>query len=206
MITSIANWLLKAAGKKPVMKVWSHNLLDVALIIGIVLTLACQATPATRLMVLFLTVYTLIICVTDFGRQIVPDRLTLSGASIALVLAFIVDDLGISESILGGVVGLALLYSVVVAGTWLFKKEAMGGGDIKLTAMLGLFLGWKGVIMSVCIASVLSIIALPFVLMASSEKKIQSLPFGPFSAGSGVIWIVAGSAITNMYLDLLGLV
>jgi leader peptidase (prepilin peptidase) / N-methyltransferase len=77
---------------------------------------------------------------------------------------------------------------VGTAGTWLFKEDAMGGGDIKMMAMVGAFLGWQGVLLTVFLGAFLgSLIFLP--LLLAGHKKL--VPFGIFlSIGAATAYLV----------------
>jgi leader peptidase (prepilin peptidase)/N-methyltransferase len=91
---------------------------------------------------------------------------------------------------------------VGAAGTWLFKQEAMGGGDIKMMAMVGAFLGWKGVLLTIFLGALLgSLIFVPMHL-AGSRRLV---PFGVFLAlGAAVAWLV-GPAVYEWYAGTLGI-
>ena len=56
---------------------------------------------------------------------------------------------------MGALLGFALLRGVAIAGKWMFKKDAMGGGDVKMMAMIGAFLGWQGVLLTIFLGSLL---------------------------------------------------
>jgi leader peptidase (prepilin peptidase)/N-methyltransferase len=88
-----------------------------------------------------------------------------------------------------------LLWLVGMAGAWLFKEEAMGGGDIKMMAMVGSFVGWRGVLLTVFAGALLgSLIFVPL-----SLKKKRLVPFGVFLAVGAVVAFVFGGAIIAWY-------
>ncbi len=88
--------------------------------------------------------------------------------------------------LLGG----GLLIFLAMVGKLLFKKEAMGGGDIKLLAMIGAFLGWKCVFISIFFASLLGTI-ISFILIGLKKKKIDDyVPFGPYLGLGAVVSVV----------------
>src|SRR5256885_2192603 len=93
----------------------------------------------------------------------------------------------------------ALLYAVARVGQWVFKEEAMGGGDVKMMAMVGAFLGWKGVLLTIFLGALLgSLIFVPL-----SLKKKRLVPFGVFLALGAGVTFVAGDAIIAWYLHFL---
>jgi leader peptidase (prepilin peptidase) / N-methyltransferase len=104
--------------------------------------------------------------------------------------------------VLGAAVGFGLLWAVGAAGTWAFKEEAMGGGDVKMMAMVGAFLGWQGVLLTVFLGAVAgSAVFVP--LHLAGRKKL--VPFGVFLAiGAGITYLV-GPALVAWYRGFVGL-
>ncbi len=134
----------------------------------------------------------------DFFHYIIPDSLTLSLAFVGIVYGLFNHEL--IHSIIGLVFGFVLLYIVAVLGKAIFKKEAMGGGDIKLLAALGTFVGVKGVLFTLFVASFFGSFV-GIVLIASGNAKMsQRLPFGPYLSLSAIIYIFVGAElITKFY-------
>ncbi|MDD5635843.1 MAG: A24 family peptidase, partial [Atribacterota bacterium] len=92
------------------------------------------------------------------------------------------------------------LLLVAIFGSKLFKKEAMGGGDIKLAAMIGAFFGWKLTLLSLFLSFFLGSIIGIIVLAASKDKRNNIIPFGPFIALGAMISMFWGNAIIHWYL------
>lgn len=129
----------------------------------------------------------------DFFHYIIPDSLTLSLAFVGIVYGLFNHEL--IHSIIGLVFGFVLLYIVAVLGKAIFKKEAMGGGDIKLLAALGTFVGVKGVLFTLFVASFFGSFV-GIVLIASGNAKMsQRLPFGPYLSLSAIIYIFVGAEL-----------
>src|SRR5207247_8844782 len=106
---------------------------------------------------------------------------------------------GFLQAVLVAVAGFALLFVVAQAGRWAFREEAMGGGDIKMMAMVGSFIGWKGVLLTVFLGAVAgSVVFLPL-----SLKRKRLVPFGVFLAVGAGVTFVAGDAIIQWYLAFL---
>ena len=100
--------------------------------------------------------------------------------------------------------GFGLLFAVAWIGELVFKKEAMGFGDVKLMGAIGAFLGWKAVIFTVFFSSLLGSIC-GLSLMAVKGAKLQSrIPFGPYLAAAAVVWIFWGPTLLRAYLSLAG--
>ena len=100
---------------------------------------------------------------------------------------------------LGILAGGGSLLIIAIAGTYLFKKEAMGGGDIKLAAMIGAFLGWQLTLLSLFFGFFLGAI-IGIIVLVLSKGKSEIVPFGPFIALGTIIAIFWGANIINWYL------
>ena len=141
------------------------------------------------------------IAVTDLRTYIIPDEFTLGGLVLGLGLSLLGPP-GLMHAGIGAAAGFLLLWAVGAGGSWLFKQEAMGGGDIKMMAMVGAFLGWKGVLLTIFLGALLgSLIFVPMHL-AGSRRLV---PFGVFLAlGAAATWL-AGPAVYAWYAGTLGL-
>jgi leader peptidase (prepilin peptidase)/N-methyltransferase len=135
------------------------------------------------------------IAITDARHYLIPDEFSLGGLVLGLALALGGGAQGFLQAVIGGAVGFGLLYAVAQAGAWVFKEEAMGGGDIKMMAMVGSFVGWKGVLLTVFAGAALgSLIFVPL-----SIKKKRLVPFGVFLAVGAAVTFVFGDAILAWY-------
>jgi len=136
------------------------------------------------------------IAVTDARHFLIPDEYTLGGLALGLLLSARGGWDGLLQAVIGAAVGFALLYGVAVAGTKMFGKEAMGGGDIKMMAMVGTFVGWKGVLLTIFGGSLLG--TLVFVPLSLKQKRL--VPFGIFLAAAAGITFVFGDQIVDWYM------
>jgi leader peptidase (prepilin peptidase) / N-methyltransferase len=133
--------------------------------------------------------------ITDARHYLIPDEFSLGGLVLGLALALGGGVPGFLQALLGAAVGFALLWGVAQAGAWVFKEEAMGGGDIKMMAMVGSFVGWRGVLLTVFAGAALgSLIFVPL-----SIKKKRLVPFGVFLAVGAAVTYVFGDAILAWY-------
>jgi leader peptidase (prepilin peptidase)/N-methyltransferase len=145
---------------------------------------------------LFLTIL-LGIAVSDARFYIIPDQFSLGGTVLGLALAPLPGGLSILESSLGAVVGFGILWIVARLGTWLFKKDAMGGGDLKMMAMVGAFLGTPGVLLTLFLGALLgSVIFGPI-----SWKTGKLVPFGIFLAGGAAFTYGWGDRLIGWYTE-----
>jgi leader peptidase (prepilin peptidase)/N-methyltransferase len=148
----------------------------------------------------------LIITMIDLDTMEIPDVLSLPGIALGFGASFFTAHLTWLQSLLGIALGGGTFYLIAVI-YWLVRhKEGLGGGDIKLLAMIGAFLGWKGVVFTIFSSSVCGIlIAVP--LMWKAGKDLSShLPFGPFLALGAVSYLFWGELFYHWYFcTLLGM-
>ena len=142
------------------------------------------------------------IALTDFRNYVIPDEFTLGGLVIGLLLALAEGMPALGTALLGAAVGFGTLWLVGWAGTALFKKEAMGGGDIKMMAMVGAFTGWPGVLLTIFLGAVIAVLIFIPILLFRRDKLV---PFGIFLAlGAAVTWM-AGADLISWYRGMVGL-
>lgn len=136
----------------------------------------------------------------DYDFQIIPDSITLPGILIGLGISLIPEGIGIVQSAIGMVVGGGSLYLMAILGEFLFKKEAMGGGDIKMAAMLGALVGWQKVILIFITSSFIGLFAsLLLMLISARLRKERVIPFGPFLAAAAIVAVVYGDKLIQLY-------
>ncbi len=152
------------------------------------------------------------IAVTDARTYLIPDEYTLGGLGVGIILAAFGGIPGVLRAAIGAAVGFGLLYAVAAGGERLFKKEAMGGGDIKMMAMVGAFLGWQGVPLTIFGGALLgTIVFLPVQgirsLIAKRRGQTASellVPFGVFLAVAAAVTFVFGERMLDWYMDYIG--
>ncbi|HEX2188084.1 MAG TPA: prepilin peptidase [Longimicrobiaceae bacterium] len=136
------------------------------------------------------------IALTDARAYTIPDEFSLGGLAAGLLLSLAPGGISPLQSALGAAVGFALLYGVAVTGEWIFKKPAMGGGDIKMMAMVGAFLGWQGVLLTLFLGALLGTL----VFAPISWKTGKLVPFGIFLALGAAVTEPWGERMTEWYL------
>ncbi len=134
----------------------------------------------------------LVISVIDLYHQIIPDEMSLPGIVIGFVFALLTQDITWSESLLGILLGGGIFLAVAIGYEKMTGREGLGGGDVKLLAMIGAWLGYKSLLPVVIISSALgSIVGLS--IMAIQKKDFKSaIPFGPFLALGAVAYLFWG--------------
>jgi leader peptidase (prepilin peptidase)/N-methyltransferase len=137
-----------------------------------------------------------ILSVIDIKSYTLPDKITLPGIFFGILVVPWLTAPSLTpyeiiaayrEAFVGSALGGWLLFLVGVLGDWAFRKESMGGGDIKLAGMIGAFLGWKMVILAFLLASVLGALGGVLTMLFRGWKKGTMIPFGPYLAlGAGI--------------------
>ncbi|MBN1521789.1 MAG: prepilin peptidase, partial [Candidatus Aureabacteria bacterium] len=144
----------------------------------------------------------------DLRYFIIPDVISLPGIVIGILFSFLLPEIqgkashlqGLLASFLSAATGGGILLLIALIGTLIFRKEAMGMGDIKLVAMFGAFMGIKLTLLSIFLASLVGSLG-GGLLMAAGKAKMQSrIPFGPYLATGAVISLFYGEKLLSLYV------
>ncbi|MDH3216867.1 MAG: prepilin peptidase [Candidatus Krumholzibacteria bacterium] len=141
----------------------------------------------------------LVITFIDWRHRIIPDVLSIGGMVFGWVGSIICLDINLIESFVGSVVGGGLLFTIAALYKLVRKTDGMGGGDIKLMAMIGAFLGWKMIFPVLFFASLFGS-AYGLILMAKGGHGKTAVAFGSFLAPSATLVYLLGSRLWNLYL------
>ena len=139
----------------------------------------------------------------DLDHRIIPDIITLPGIPICFAASFALSEITYKESLLGIVIGGGSLFLVAWTYSIITKKEGMGGGDIKLLAMMGAIVGWKGVLFTIFVASLAGTLAGLAVMLQTRKDMKLAVPFGPFLSIGCIAYIFFGTPLIAWYFDLL---
>jgi len=145
----------------------------------------------------------LVVAGTDLSHKIIPDAVTLPGIAIGLLSASTVLPLGLINGVIGLLVGGGILWLLAWASPYLFGKEGMGGGDIKLLAMIGAFLGWKPALLTIMLGSFFGSLVGVGLIAARVIKREDYIPFGPFLVCGAVMALFFGQSILDWYQNFL---
>jgi len=161
--------------------------------------------PTLAFATLFLLCSALVVITfIDIEHQIIPDEISLSGIVVGFVLSFFIRGHSWQNSLCGILLGGGSLLLVAYGYQRLTGKDGMGGGDIKLLAMMGAFLGWKAVPFIILASSLAgSIIGISIMLLQKKDSKL-AIPFGPYLAFGAVLYIFYGRVLIRWYLGLSG--
>ncbi len=137
----------------------------------------------------------------DLKHRIIPDVVTLPGIALGLFFSLFAESPSVVNSLIGVLVGGALFYLSAILGELLFKKESMGGGDIKLAMMLGAFLGWQKILLVFLLSALLgTMVGAAAMLFSRDVKETRMIPFGPFLALGSVLAIFLGDMLVSAYI------
>ena len=149
----------------------------------------------------------LVVTYIDLDHRIIPDRVTLPGIGVALLLALVAPAEmrwdAVQSWAIGTLVGGGILWLVAWGYELATGREGMGGGDIKLLAMIGAFLGWQGVLLSLLLASFIgSIVGVVWMVARGADAKL-AIPFGPFLSLGALVALLWGDSIVRWYISTL---
>ncbi|HSO62619.1 MAG TPA: prepilin peptidase [Desulfobacterales bacterium] len=143
----------------------------------------------------------LVITFIDIDHRIIPDLITLPGIPIGVAASFFgLTHVSPLESLIGVLAGGGSLFLVAWGYQLITKREGMGGGDIKLLAMIGAFFGWQGVLFTIFVASLSgSLAGLALILRSHGDMKL-AVPFGPFLAVGALGYLFIGPEVLYWYI------
>lgn len=174
--------------------------------------------PVTIVIFLLLVLSLIIISAIDFRTHTIPDRLTYSLIILGLLSSpfnsflkqygriMITSPERLSlvvSSLLGLLAGGGLLYLIALLGRGMFKREAMGGGDIKLISGIGAFLGVVNLLWVIFLASLLGAITGGALIIAGKYKKFQEIAFGTYISLAAVLVFLFQPGFNRLYLELI---
>jgi len=165
---------------------------------GLYALLAWRFGPVAALPVyMVLTSALLAAAVIDLHHRILPDRITLPGIALGLIASATLLPATVVDALAGAALGGGLYFLIAVA-----SRGGMGGGDIKLIAMIGAFLGWQAVLLTTFLATVVGGLVGVVLMFAFRKGRKYAVPFGPFLAAAAIVCVLWGQPIIAWYLGL----
>ena len=162
-------------------------------------------TPAMIYWFVFISIL-ITISFIDIDHQIIPDIISLPGILIFASSFYFLPEMTIKDTLLGVLAGGGSLYAIAFFYYLLRKQEGMGGGDIKLLAMIGAATGIKGVAFTIFAGSLFGtlfgILIMLYTKMA--DTKNLRIPFGPFLSVGAILYIFYGKQLIQWYLIMVG--
>lgn len=179
----------------------------VELLTGILYVLVYKMYGLNIIALYYILLISLLLIITfiDIDHYIIPDGLIIFGSVGAVIFNILGQGISIKDSLLGSIIcggGMLVLIHLIEL---IIKKEAMGGGDIKLFGMVGLFLGLKlgllTILLSVYIGAICGVCSV--IYSKIKKKEINAIiPYGPFISLGALISVLYGSNIINWYMGL----
>ncbi|MCL5408551.1 MAG: prepilin peptidase [Candidatus Omnitrophica bacterium] len=137
-----------------------------------------------------------IVSFIDWDTYTIPDSIDIPGIPAGILAMTFIPGMFIGNSSIitrffysfgGAVLGVAVIGFFAIAGKLIWKKDAMGGGDIKLIAMLGAFLGWRSIFLSIFFGSILGTLISMVLILIKKKKWDDYVPFGPYLSLGAII-------------------
>lgn len=139
----------------------------------------------------------IVVTFIDLDYQIVPDRITLPGIILGIIFASTLLPVGLKNSLLGALIGGGFFYLAAI-----ISRGGMGGGDIKLISMIGAFLGWRNVLLTIFFGALSGSLVGIFLMVFRGKGRKHKIPFGPFLALGSILSLFWGKDIIEWYLAL----
>jgi leader peptidase (prepilin peptidase)/N-methyltransferase len=144
----------------------------------------------------------IVVTFIDLDHQIIPDVISLPGIVVGLMVSPLLKTPGFQSAFIGALLGAGVLLAVAFTYEKLTGREGMGGGDVKLLAMIGAFLGWKAVPVTLLLGSLAgSVVGIGLMLGRGTDSRVP-IPFGPFLAAGAVCALFFGDALIAWYLGI----
>lgn len=147
----------------------------------------------------------LVLAVIDLRTQLLPDSITMPFLWLGLLLNTSAMFTSLTSAVVGATIGYLLLWLLYHAFRLLTGKKGMGYGDFKLLAMIGAWLGWQVLPLTIIIAAALGTVAgISLIILRGHDRQIP-IPFGPWLATAGWVALMWGETINQLYLHATGL-
>lgn len=144
----------------------------------------------------------------DFDHMIIPDRISMGGMVFGVVASALLPELhhlesagaAITRSMVSLAFGSGILWVVAIVGKWVFKKDAMGFGDVKLLGAIGALIGIPGVVYTILISSLAGTLVGVTLILIGGRKWQSRIPYGPYLAAGAVSWVLGGDQLWAWYI------
>jgi leader peptidase (prepilin peptidase)/N-methyltransferase len=181
---------------------WRYPLVElITALLALLLFLKFSLTLSFLIFFIF-TAVLIVITFIDLDHQIIPDILTLPGIPIFFLAAIFLLDrpwkIPWLEALLGLLIGGGILFLIAFVYELISKREGMGGGDIKLLAMIGGFFGWKSLIFILLFSSFSGAIVGITAMIIKKQDMKYAVPFGPFLSAAAVAYLFWGDAFMRL--------
>jgi leader peptidase (prepilin peptidase)/N-methyltransferase len=199
-LVPVLSWLLlrgrcRYCGAKVSPKYLIVELLTGSLFVSL---LAVKGLSAELIPYLTLTSILVVVGFTDLEHYLIPNKVIIAGFVLGAGLHIFFRHLDWKDIFLGFLAGGSILYLLAV-----LSKGGMGGGDIKLAALLGFYLGWQGVLLTLFLGALLASVTGIWLIILGKKSRKDPLPFGVFLSIAAMISMLYGGNILTWYLNAL---
>ncbi len=176
---------------------------SVELLTGLMSVAVAFVVPFGWPLMLALTLTWFLVAMTfiDLDTMLLPDQLTLPLLWLGLLANIFGTFTDLQSAVLGAVAGYLSLWSVYWAFKLLTGKEGMGYGDFKLLAALGAWFGWVSLPVIILLSSFVGAMAGIALMVFAKNSRDQGIPFGPYLAGAGWLYLVYGQELIDLYFS-----
>lgn len=181
---------------------WRYPLVEL-ITAGMALLLLWKFGLSLQFLCTFVFVCALIVITfIDLDHQIIPDVISLPGIPLFFLAAVFIMHFSFLDAFLGFLLGGGVLYAVAFVYELITKREGMGGGDIKLLAMIGAFLGWQSLLFVVLVSSLAGALVGITVMLIKGRDMKYAIPFGPFLSFGAIAYLFFGAHLYGLLYSL----
>ena len=137
----------------------------------------------------------------DLKYQIIPNAISLPGIAVGFGAAYFMPSVGLYSSGIGIIMGGGILLAIALSYLVLTGRNGLGIGDVKLLAMIGAFVGWQGVLVTIFTASFVGALIGVVIIIKYGKSAKFKMPFGPFLAFGALVHIYFGQYLVNWYFS-----
>jgi leader peptidase (prepilin peptidase)/N-methyltransferase len=178
---------------------WRYPLVEGLTALLFALTVDRFGMTSLAASLLFLVSALVVVAFVDLDHQVIPNVITLPGIPLGLLAGLAVGGPPILDRILGALTGAGFLYLVLLYGSALYGQDAMGEGDLNLMALVGAFLGWQAVILTLLVGCLSgSLVGLTLIALRRLARR-EHIPFGPFLVLGALVSLFWGDVLVAWY-------
>jgi len=178
---------------------WRYPLVEGLTALLFALTVGRFGMTSLAASLLFLVSALVVVAFVDLDHQVIPNVITLPGIPLGLLAGLAVGGPPILDRILGALTGAGFLYLVLLYGSAWYGQDAMGEGDLNLMALVGAFLGWQAVVLTLLVGCLSgSLVGLTLIALRRLGRR-EHIPFGPFLVFGALVSLFWGDTLVAWY-------
>ena len=155
------------------------------------------------LFILYLTYFLIVIAFIDWDTNLILNRVLVSLLIGGLIINGVYQIIPWAEALIGAATGGGILYLIAILGQWYFKKESVGMGDVKFATVLGFFVGWKLILISLYTGYLFAALYYIFLKFSKKRPTKEYIPMGPFFSMAIFIWTGWWKELLSFYFSLI---